>query len=380
MMLRSGRLGAAYGVVYHTTPSQGSPCSNSRWVQANMDLQAYGEQLERYNRAGQPLHTWVAGALSLSLLRAANASGLLAMMEQPRTIQDIARHLHLEEPWVRDLCQALYGLNIMDCQDEMYRLSSDLACLLAPDAPLSLADTLGIFEVLMREMEDIFTPKRTYAQLSSEDQLKVSKGKWGTPFSPLVRHAFQQLGAHMPEVMEIWNAQAKHLELGCGAGRDLLCLAISYPKVYVTGVDLNADALLHVQQDAESLGIIERVNLIQADVRTLEYQEEFHTILWSQIFFPLETRKSTLGVSYRSLKPGGYLLLPVQPELPNSTEQLRAAGKGLFLLLRLIYKYWKLNPLTTGDIRKEAEQEGFEFVRRVSVPYHLFMLLRKPLQ
>jgi len=345
-----------------------------------MELNKAGERLETYNQAGQRLNTWFAGALSLSFLQAAINSGVLAIMDQPRTVQDIAHHLQLEEPWVRELCQALYMINVFDYKDNVYYLSSDYACLLAPDAPLSLPDTLDLFEVFIREMAHMFSPKRTYADVLPEDQLKVAKGKWGAPFSTLTHHAFQQLGAQMPEVIEIWDTHAKHLELGCGAGRDLLCMASLYPEVEVTGVDINADALVHVKREAQNLGLSERVNLLQADARTLDYQEAFHTVLWSQIFFPRDTRKSTLEVSYRALKPGGYLLLPLQHDLSHATDQMRALGNGLPLLLKLIYTHWELNPRNTDAIRKEAEQEGFEFVRLVSVPYYFVMLLRKPVQ
>jgi hypothetical protein len=275
-------------------------------VKANVDLHESGARLETYSQAGQRLNTWFTGALSLAFLHAAINSGILAIMDQRRTIQDIANHLQLEEPWVLELCQALYVLNIFDYKDKAYSLSSDYTCLLAPDAPLSLTDTLDLFEVLIREMERMFSPKRAYADVLSEDQLKVAKGKWGDPSSTLARHAFQQLGVHMPEVIDIWNTPAKHLELGCGAGRDLLCVASLYPEVEVTGVDINADVLFHVKREAQKIGLIERVNLIHADARTLDYQEAFHTVLWSQIFFPRDMRKSTLEVSHRSLKPGGY--------------------------------------------------------------------------
>ncbi|HEY5865734.1 MAG TPA: methyltransferase domain-containing protein, partial [Candidatus Tectomicrobia bacterium] len=295
--------------------------------------------MEDYTQASQQLHAWLSGALSLSFLRAVVNSDVLAILHQACTIQDIASHLHLEEAWARELCRALYALNIVDCYDNTYVLSHDFTCLLHPDAPLSLSDTVGIFEVFSREMEHIFAPQRSYAQLPLEATLKVARGKLGNPASALARYAFQQLSAQMPEVMALWNTDTQHLELGCGVGRDLLCLAASYPQVYVTGVDINADALLHAQREAENLEVSNRVTLIQADALTLKYHEEFHTVSWSQIFFPLDSRHSALEVSHRSLKPGGYLIVPLQYDLSSTQEQWRAAEQRLPLLLQLIYRY-----------------------------------------
>lgn len=343
-----------------------------------MDLHNTRERLATYHQASQQLNSWFTGALSLSFLRAAIDSGVLAIMDQPRTVQDIASHLHRAETWVSELCQTLYVLQIFEYNDGLYYLSSDYTCLLDPNAPLSLIDTLGAFEVFIREMEHIFSTRRPYAHLSTEDQLKVAKGKWGVPSSTLARDAFQQFSAQMPEVLDIWNTDAKHLELGCGAGRDLLCTASLYPKLEVTGVDINPATLSHVRRDAQGLGLSERVNLIHADARTLDYQEAFDTVSWSQIFFSTETRKSTLEVSHRALITGGYLLLPIQHDLSSHMDQLRASGNGLPLLLKHIYRSWGINLQNPNDIRREAEQVGFEFVRLVSVPYYFAMLLRRP--
>lgn len=343
-----------------------------------MEPQDYHRQLETYHRASQRLHTWASGALALSLLRAALHSGALRMLQQPRTVPEIARQIGLEDSWAHELCDALYALHICERHDDTYVLAADFAALLAADAPLSVADTLGFFDVFVQDMAHTFTPPYGETHLSTQEQLQIAKGKWGTPVSPLARQAFQHLAAQMPEVIALWNAPARHLEVGCGAGRDLLCLATLYPQVHVTGVDVNAAALAYVEREAQALGLPERVSITHADIQDLSYDAEFHTILWSQIFFPRASRTRTLEVVYRALRPGGYLLLPLQHEIGRDTEQLRASPLTLAVLLQLVYRHWGLNPLPTTAIQQEAEAAGFTWVRLVTAPYYFLMLLRKP--
>lgn len=343
-----------------------------------MEPREASRHFDTYQRASQRVYSWMTGALSLSFVEAALHSGVLDLLQHPCTMQDIARHLQCDEAWAGQLCQALYALHVIDRQEDTSGLSADFACLLAPDTPLSLADTLGIYAALRRTTERLFDPPQPYAQLPASEQLRIAKGKWGAPVSPLARYAWQHVGLQMPELLAIWSTQSKHLEVGCGVGRDLLCLAAVYLHLQVTGVDTNAEALAHVAHEAHALGLAERVTLQHADIRTLTYAEEFHTVFWSQIFFPQATRQATLQVVHRALRPGGYLLVPLQPALPPDVERWRESTVPLPLFLQLLYRSWDLNPLTAVAIRQEAAAAGFVFMREASAPYHMLMLLQKP--
>jgi cyclopropane fatty-acyl-phospholipid synthase-like methyltransferase len=183
--------------------------------------------------------------------------------------------------------------------------------------------------------------------------------------------------AAMPEVRSIWERGGLHLELGCGAGRDLLHIAALYPKVTVVGVDLSGEALEEAMKQAHALGVADRVQVQQRDARSVTDLARYDTVVWSQMYFPPEARAETVRVARRALKSGGYLLLPLQGDPPASLDALRTPAGQQIALSRLVFRSWGLRWYSTQEVRTEMEQTGLEVVRVVPHPRTDYMLLRE---
>ena len=126
------------------------------------------------------------------------------------------------------------------------------------------------------------------------------------------------------------------------------------------------------------LGLTDRAEIRLGDARKIKEDASYDTVLWSQTFFPRETRQDTLLAIYRALKAGGYLVMPILfGDPPLSMEALREPGGRMFTLNRLVYGHWGVPLMGSQDLQSEAAQAGFAMVREVQTPVARYLLAKK---
>jgi SAM-dependent methyltransferase len=122
------------------------------------------------------------------------------------------------------------------------------------------------------------------------------------------------------------------LELGCGSGR--VCLALARSGFDVTGVDTSAEMLSLARAHAAASGLSERLNLEQADVRSLAFEGQFALAILALNGYlhllAVEDQVAALACAYRALLPGGMLIV----DLPNPHVAFSPDTDGEFLLRR----------------------------------------------
>jgi release factor glutamine methyltransferase len=151
-------------------------------------------------------------------------------------------------------------------------------------------------------------------------------------------------------------APATILDLGTGSGAIALALAKAFPSATVTGVDLSEEALALARENAEALGLTDRVKLFSSDwFSALPDESRFALIVANppylsateaaetapevRGFEPLsaltpasgssgaEDLRTIISGARKFLAPGGFLALETGPEQhPELLELLAAAG------------------------------------------------------
>ncbi len=105
------------------------------------------------------------------------------------------------------------------------------------------------------------------------------------------------------------------LELGCGSGR--VCLALAQAGLDVVGIDSSPAMLSLARARAAASGIAKMVQLEEADVCALTFQDQFALVLYPLNGFlhllTAEDQLAALRCAYRALMPGGFLIV----DLPN---------------------------------------------------------------
>src|SRR3954451_18351295 len=111
---------------------------------------------------------------------------------------------------------------------------------------------------------------------------------------------------------------ARVLEVGCGAGGNLMAMAAATPGIHALGVDLSAAAVAEGRAIAAAIGLA-NVELQRADVRELTDGRlgEFDYIVAHGVYgwIAADAREALLATIKTSLKPGGiaYVSYNAQP-------------------------------------------------------------------
>jgi ubiquinone/menaquinone biosynthesis C-methylase UbiE len=137
------------------------------------------------------------------------------------------------------------------------------------------------------------------------------------------------------------------LEIGCGTGYVLSALAKTFPAAQIVGSEIYANGLGYA---ARRLG--SRVELLQMDAQKIPFAAEFDLIAACDVLEHIENDARVLSEMYRSLKPGGALLLtvPQHPFLWSKSDDL-AHHKRRYRV---------------GELTSKVRHAGFSIVRDTS--------------
>jgi SAM-dependent methyltransferase len=367
------------------------------------------QQVRNYTSAGRELHGWITGARALALLTGAMESGVLRALARGGTAEQIAAETGMDQQDVEDLCLALAAHGIVVQNDDSFELAPEYALLASPTAPVPLSRVLRQTRIMLRELQIISSPDRTYTAIPPEDMLAMAEGAGISALSAAPRVSPTVIGRAMPEVEALWQAGAHHLEVGCGVGNALLGIVMTFPQVSAVGIEIEPLVAAEAERRATLLGIGERVELRPMDARDLQDQEAYDTIQWSQFFFPEASRMVVLLAMRRALKPGGYLLMPWLGSISDDTEPrrgtmfkmtlqaLRSGGisflpflndflgdntarrkkeRRFATLQRLLFRRWGVPVRSLSALAAEVENSGLRVVRTMPTPASQFAMSR----
>jgi len=358
-------------------------------------------ELQKHTAASQELNKWVTSAQAFFLLSAAFECGIIDALRVPSTSAQIAAGTKIDAARIEDILLALEAHDIAMRQDGLYQLTPSLALLASPTAIQPLASMLRNASVKMRTLQAIASSKDIFTAQPPEDILAMAGGMGVSSLSPARTIMGLLLGQNFPELKELWEKGARHLEVGCGVGNNLLQVATTYPKVTAVGIEIDSLTATEAERRAGVLGVSDRVEVRTMDAGDLQDVAAFDTAQWSQFFFPEVSRPRVLAALLRAMKPGGYVQMPLLPAVPpdfamrrrdmlrmtwhalrsepffalpflkdyiGATAAYRRQEKRHATIQRLLYGLWGVHVRTAPELREEMERTGFHVVRAVSMP------------
>jgi SAM-dependent methyltransferase len=365
--------------------------------------------LREYIRASRELTSWITGAKVLALLDGAVDSGVMDALRTKRSAQQIADITCIDKQIIVDLCLALEVHGIVQKDGENYQLTPDFALLSSPTAAIPLSNVIHYARVMIRTLKTVAPTDLTYTTTAAEDIIAMAEGSGVSALSSSPHVGQESIAQLMPEVETIWQAGARHLEVGCGIGNALFGTVTTYPNVTAVGIEIDELTAAEAERRAHLLGVTDRVEVRRMDACELQDEGMFDTIQWSQFFFPTATRPVVLKAMHRVLKPGGYLFMPWMGSVsndmqPSRLQKLKIALRALrsgsasylgFLndimgdtpkrrkkerrsaaLNRMLFTRWGVPVRTVGELEAEIKSNGFTVIRSMHIPVSQFVLTR----
>jgi len=335
--------------------------------------------LKTYGEASAVLNPLIASVQLLGLLRGALKCGILSVTRTLRTPTQIAAAVGLPEDLVVNFCRAFDAHGVFVRENGAYRLEDRWAILVDQEMPTSLQDSINYAFAQSEALEHIGTQETDYWDVKSADRLALAKGVTLDPASPHTSGAFRAIIQECaPEVHARMSTGCRYLELGCGVGGFLVGLLQAYPDMIAVGVELAADLREEAQRRAVTCGVSDRVRLHHGDASCFMESEAFDFVFWSQFFFPVASRAGTLQAAFNALKPGGFLMAPLQPEPSILDTDLHSEQGKAYALHRVRYGAWGIPAVGAQDLQHEMEKAGFVSTRLGVTPMNRVIVAERP--
>jgi SAM-dependent methyltransferase len=241
----------------------------------------------------------------------ADRTGLLAVMDEPGTSQELADRASLDERYVREMLGALVtgGIATYEAATTRYRLPAEHAVCLTGEgsanlAPLSriptlLANYLDDAEVVVREGGGI--PYERFRPGFTSVMDGVSRGVFDEQLVPAILPLAEGLVDDLHRGIQV-------VDIGCGTGHSTVVLARTFPASTFVGYDLAADALEVGRAEAAAEGLT-NVRFEVRDVRDLPDDPPVDLVCGFDVIHDQADPEAVLARVHRALRPGGCFLM-----------------------------------------------------------------------
>jgi SAM-dependent methyltransferase len=317
-------------------------------------------------------------ATTFALLRGAHRAGLLrAVAERTCDATTLAAGLGLGESRVAAALQVLaaHGLAV-EGRDATWRLAPGWSELVDGTTPMSLAGYLGLGRVWAEQFAVALDRGLDYWQLEPADRLEVATGISPDPRAAATVAMARGLVESLPGVTGALESGGRVLELGCGLASRLCALLQAFPAARAVGVELDGSLVDAARARAADLGVTDRLELVAGDAAAYDGAGGFVLANWSQFFFPEASRAGALAAALRSLRPGGWISMPViwtgAPPPAGSAEDRELAE------MRLVLDLWDVPMRTVAEVTAEVEAAGFVDVHDRPAPGFHVVRARRP--
>lgn len=133
---------------------------------------------------------------------------------------------------------------------------------------------------------------------------------------------FQEALGQLPDLIAGLSRGGRVVDIHCGAGRWLVAMARRFPEIELVGIEFEDDAAERAIENAAAAGLGERIRIETRPVPAMAHADEFDLAYLQYALHHLEEPVESLAAAWRSLRPGGQLLV-LDWCLPSTLEEDR---------------------------------------------------------
>ncbi len=296
----------------------------------------------------------VVGALEMAAVDIGDRLGWYrALADAPATASQLAERTITAPRYAREWLeqQAVTGLLTID-DDGRFALPTAAAEVLTDRHSLMyLAPIARMFAAAARQLPALLEAYRSGGGVSWEELGADARESQADMNRPWYESALPGALAAVPRVHDALSRPEAHaLDVGCGAGWSSIALAHAYPKLRVTGWDIDAPSVESARANAREGGVADRVRFERGDASELP-EHSFDLAFAFECVHDMPQPVEVLAAVGRSLRPGGALI--VMDEAVG--EQFTAPGDDLE---RLMYGFSLLVCLPDGMSHRPSAATG----------------------
>lgn len=292
---------------------------------------------------------WSANALS-----ACAESGLIGLLAEPRTVEDVGLKLAIPLPLARSLVEVLEGFGLVVREENCIRAAPALL-------PYTTPEGASAFRAALRApllQADDFRIRAAGGDLNLDGWTHTDKAiidAQGSLTALWARQAIPKL-KFLPGLAARLDApDAALLDVGAGAAGLSIALCRAFPNLKAVALEPAPAPAAIGEEHIRDAGLKDRIALRRQRVEHLEDRECFDLAFLPQMFLPDAIMEETVNRVFRTLRPGGWLLTAI----------LTREGPGVAAAVsRLKNLLWGGNTRGMEEMRKRLQAAGFDPVIR----------------
>jgi SAM-dependent methyltransferase len=130
---------------------------------------------------------------------------------------------------------------------------------------------------------------------------------------------FQEALGQLPDLVAGISRGGRVVDVHCGAGRWLVAMARRFSEIDLVGIEFESDSAERAVAKVAAAGLGERIRIEKRQVPAMGHEGEFDLAYLQYALHQLDEPAASLAATWRSLRPGGRLLvldwcLPSTPE------------------------------------------------------------------
>lgn len=296
------------------------------------------------------------------------------LAEQPdgATAEAVAAALELDPQYTHVLLRSAYAAEILDRQDDRYRLAEHMALLLLDsDAPGYLGGAIKTFVALRESYLDV------------RELARSGRREWWSDFDPewidavgengqtYYRRLLNAVVPKLPAVESALRGGARYLDLACGLCRGPAKVISAFPNTVVTAVDGDPYTLQAAEREMKERGFGDRFRFVHSMLEDLDIDGGHDLAVINISLHEARDIGRAVERAHAALDAGGTFLVSEFP-FPEREEHCRNVPGRLMCGVQLFEAHIGCQLLPTGTFVEHLEKVGFRDVGVVEVtPMHV---------
>ena len=293
----------------------------------------------------------------------------------------LATRLGTDPGYTDVLCRTAFAFELLERDGDGWRMAAHMDAILGdPDSAFYLGRAARVHLLLGGEdYPDMADRLRSGRVVPYQDHSDAFIKEIGDSLSSLPRIFVDVVLPRLPRLAARLAADARVLDLGCGAGWAVVQLAERFPGSHVDGADIEPRSIDLAIDLIARRGLADRCSarLLGPDGLTDESRYDVITMFLVVHEIQLESKDDVLAAAARALVPGGSLV--VFDEVYPDTDQALQTMPSRFTAVAQWYELtWGNEIDTAADLRARCTRAGLRVADETTFSRFTILVAEKP--